>query len=238
MPTRKSSTGEVSLWKGFYSQNTASRQIPSWGQALPLTDDRHREFILAPSLRRSNSSAAGFSHPRIFEKLSVPMDMRGKLPASFEELPISFEELPTEPNVFEELQVSFEGLPVATDVVDSWFAYLSQEAEDTGEPMPPESDVEEARRIVLRLRGQLPEDTDVYLMDGGKIAIEVYGDLGYAFLLVCEPGGSALCVVTVNGVSRRARYESSRTLPDSFIREGLNDVRPVAQGGYGFPAHW
>ena len=134
--------------------------------------------------------------------------------------------------------VSTDELSVSAYVVDSWFADLSQEADDNGEPMPPESDPEEARRIVLRLRGQLPEDTDVYLMDGGKIAIEVYGDLGYAFLLVCEPGGSALCVVTVDGVSRRARYESSRTLPDSFIREGLNDVRPVAQGGHGFPVHW
>ena len=55
--------------------------------------------------------------------------------------------------------------------------------------------------------------------------VPVAGEAGCAFLLVCEPGGSALCVVTANGVSWRARYKTSQGLPDNFVREGIGDVR-------------
>lgn len=230
------STGERSRRKRLFTRDTANRQISSWGQDLLQIDGSRIENAPDHTPHRGISRDSVFSRPRIFEKLSVHGDMQGELPIPFEELPISFEELPVVADVFEGLAVSFEELSVATDVVNSWFADLSQEAEDIGEPTPSGSVIEEAKRIVLSLRSQLPEDTDVYLMDGGKIAIEVYGDLGYAFLLVCEPGGSALCVVTVNGVSRRARYESSSILPDCFVCEGLTDVQQVAQGDHGFPA--
>jgi hypothetical protein len=109
---------------------------------------------------------------------------------------------------------------------EGWFDKLIEEVTDDAEPMPPTPVLDEAKRIVRQLRQHLPPDTDVYPMDGGKIAVELYGDSGHGFLLVCEPGGSALCIVTVNGVSRRARYESSDTLPDGFVLEGLKDVRP------------
>ena len=118
--------------------------------------------------------------------------------------------------------------PVTCAVVDRWFNAFTEDVADTGEPMPSESVFNEAKRIAHRIRSQLPTTTDVYLMDGGKIAIELYGDFGHGFLLVCEPGGSALCIVTVDGVSRRARYENSSVLPDGFICEGLRDVLPVS----------
>ena len=85
----------------------------------------------------------------------------------------------------------------------------------------------EAKRIVLQLRTRLPANTDIYSMDDGKVAVELYGSSGRGFLLVCEPKGSALCIVTVNGVSRRARYQTSRDLPDGFVSDGLKAVRPV-----------
>ena len=116
-------------------------------------------------------------------------------------------------------------LPRLVDV-DGWFARLIEEVTDDAEPMPPTPVLDEAKRIVRQLRQHLPPDTDVYPTDGGNIAVELYGDSGHGFLLVCEPGGSALCIVTVKGVSRRARYESSDTLPDGFVLEGLKDVRP------------
>ncbi len=118
--------------------------------------------------------------------------------------------------------------PVTHDKVDGWFNALTEDAADTGEPMPSKSVFNEAKRIAHGIRSQLPTTTDVYLMDGGKIALELYGDFGHGFLLVCEPGGSALCIVTVDGVSRRARYENSSVLPDGFISEGLSDVLPKA----------
>ena len=115
---------------------------------------------------------------------------------------------------------------VTKEMVDDWFSALSEDAAETGETMACESVRDEARRIAHVLHKHLPTDTDVYLMDGGKVAIEFYGDFGHGFLLVCEPGGSALCIVTAASISRRARHESSSDLPDGFIYDGLRDVQP------------
>ncbi len=116
--------------------------------------------------------------------------------------------------------------PVTGNVVDKWFLSLVEEVSAEEEHLS-ERVLREAKRIVHGLRKGLPVDTDIYPMDGGKVAVELYGESGYGFLLVCEPEGSALCVVTVGSVSRRARYEDSSVLPDGFLREGLKAVRPV-----------
>ena len=116
--------------------------------------------------------------------------------------------------------------PVTGNVVDKWFLSLVEEVSAEEEHLS-ERVLREAKRIVHGLRKRLPVDTDIYPMDGGKVAVELYGESGYGFLLVCEPEGSALCVVTVGSVSRRARYEDSSVLPDGFLREGLKAVRPA-----------
>ena len=120
--------------------------------------------------------------------------------------------LPWSPYMFPDLE-TFE--------VDSRFDRLVEEGDD--EPMPSADVFSEAKRIVRQLH--LPEDADLYVLDGG-IAVELYGSPGHGFLLICEPGGGALCIVTVAGVSRRARYESSDVLPDGFVVEGLASVLP------------
>ena len=115
---------------------------------------------------------------------------------------------------------------VSTDEqVNSWFSGLEDDAADAGNSVPAENVINEAKRIVTGLGSYLPDSTDVYTMEGGKIAVELFGTTGRGFLLVCEPNGGALCVVTVDGKSRRARYETSTILPDGFLREGLLGVR-------------
>lgn len=106
----------------------------------------------------------------------------------------------------------------------SWFNGLQSDATESGNSMPSQSVVDETKRIVIGLRPHLPATTDVYTMEGGEIAVEVFGKQGRGFLLVCEPAGGALCAITIDNVSRRARYESSNTLPDGFLREGLQAV--------------
>ena len=111
------------------------------------------------------------------------------------------------------------------NVSDALFGGLKADAIDAGNPIPPQEVVDEAKRIVRRLNQNLLDDCDVYTLEEGKVAIEVFGLPGHGFLLICEPGGGALCIVTYRGVSRRARYESSATLPDGFLHEGLADAR-------------
>ena len=118
---------------------------------------------------------------------------------------------------------------LTVDDIDDLFAALPEtiDLDDPDSSLPSPAVVAEARRIVGLIAEQLPADTDIYVMDEGKVVIDLHGPPKHGLLLVCEPGGSALCVVVVNGVSRRARYESSESLPDGFLREGLSDVLPV-----------
>ena len=120
-------------------------------------------------------------------------------------------------------------------VIHARFQNLIEEAQEPGETMPTDEVIQESKRIVTRLRSGLPTETDIYPENDGKVAIELFGEPGHAFLLVCEPGGNALCVVTVDGISRRARYEDSSRLPDGFVREGLRDVRPDVYHYYSWP---
>ena len=119
-----------------------------------------------------------------------------------------------------------EHQPAATvREIDTWFDGLEQDAEDAGNLMPTAALIEEAKRIVSGLDWDLLEGCDVYTLEQGEIAIEVFGEHGHAFLLTCEPDGGALCVIAQPGYSRRARYESSQSLPDNFLRDGLISVR-------------
>ena len=122
------------------------------------------------------------------------------------------------------------GVQATREMVDKWFDALVEEVAGSDDPAPSESVISEAKRIVLGLRGGVPPDTDVYAMEGGEVAVELFNGSGYGFLLVCEPGGSALCIVNVGGVSRRARYGNSSGLPDGFLIEGLIDVRGLSSG--------
>ena len=112
-----------------------------------------------------------------------------------------------------------------------WFGGLGDDAVAAGNPMPDDAVIEESKRVVRGLLHYLLVAPDVYTTEDGEVAVEVFGERGRAFLLVCEPGGSALCAVTVNGVSRRARYENSVGLPDGFLKEGLREV-------LGLPGGW
>lgn len=113
---------------------------------------------------------------------------------------------------------------VSDEAIDSWFDGIEDDAAEAGYLVPSSDVIEEARRIVRGLRRYLPINADVYVLDGGRVAIEVFGATGYGFLLVCEPSRGALCLITAEGASRRARYENSDILPDEFVRRGLYDV--------------
>ena len=121
--------------------------------------------------------------------------------------------------------VPWETSLTPADVSEHWFDGIEKDATVAGNPVPPQSVIDEAKRIVRGMDQRLMYDCDVYSLEEGKIAIEIFGAPGNGLLLVCEPGGSALCIVTELGVSRRARYESSSILPDGFLKEGLAAVR-------------
>ncbi|MCY3506560.1 MAG: hypothetical protein OXH41_10395 [Chloroflexi bacterium] len=81
----------------------------------------------------------------------------------------------------------------------------------------------EVGRILLALKN-LPVDVSVVADKGGAAEIEVFNTPHGGFLLRCEPGRKALCVVSVDRYHLQLRYPDSQTLPDFFVERGLSDV--------------
>ena len=106
------------------------------------------------------------------------------------------------------------------------FGELEKEAASMGHDIPSADVIAEARRIFARMPFSRHLEYDVYSMPDGGVAIGINGTFGRAMVLICEPGKSALCVVTIDRVSRRARYDDSGFLPDAFVREGLRSLTP------------
>ena len=92
---------------------------------------------------------------------------------------------------------------------------------------PGQEVVKEAKRILRGMYEYLPRQYNVSSMSEGRIGIDAYGGFGRSMLLICEPGGTALCIVTIDQVSRRARYGDSGFLPDDFVKEGLRQLGNV-----------
>ena len=110
--------------------------------------------------------------------------------------------------------------------VAAMFDGFVDDALEAVQGVPSDEVVTELRRIVTAMYRRWPcEHYDVYAMDSQTVAVEIQRSPGEgALLLVCEPEGQALCIVTVKSVSRRARYQDSQMLPDGFIADGMREL--------------
>ena len=90
--------------------------------------------------------------------------------------------------------------------------------------VPSELAIENAKRIVPLMYHIWPHRFAVYPMPDGEIAVDASGGYGRSVILLCESDGGALCLVTLDGEHRRARYSTIRSLPDEFLREALRGL--------------
>ena len=106
---------------------------------------------------------------------------------------------------------------------------IESDASAMGYDAPSDAVVAEAKRILRQMHDYRALPYDAYSMADGRVAIGVDGGFVRSMLVVCEPAGKALCVVTINRISRRARYGDSSFLPDDFVKQGLRQLRPARQ---------
>lgn len=104
------------------------------------------------------------------------------------------------------------------------FDQLEAEAVSMGHDIPGTDVITEAKRIFVQMPFSRHLSYDIYSMPDGGVAIGINSTFGRAMVLICEPGTSALCVITIDRISRRARYDGSSFLPDAFVREGLRSL--------------
>lgn len=98
------------------------------------------------------------------------------------------------------------------------------EAEEEGFPTPKEIALDNAKRLLREVYAISPRRFEVYPMPDGEVAIDAPDGKGSSVLLLCDSEGGALCLVNMKGKHRRARYSTTETLPDGFIREAMAEL--------------
>ena len=97
-------------------------------------------------------------------------------------------------------------------------------AEETEVETPSDMAFDNARRLLKAMYRTSPRTYSVYPTAGGHIAIDARGGKGSIAVVSCGSDGSVLCLVSIDGNDRRARYATARNLPDAFIREALAEL--------------
>lgn len=84
--------------------------------------------------------------------------------------------------------------------------------------------MDNAERLLNEMYALSPRRFEVYPTPDGEVAIDAPGGHGRSVLLLCASDGSALCLVNMNGIHRRAWYRDTNSLPDGFVREALEEL--------------
>ncbi len=100
------------------------------------------------------------------------------------------------------------------------------EAREEGFPQPSDQALQNAKRLLIEMYAISPRRFEVYPTPDSEIAIDAPDGQGRSVILLCDSEGGALCLVNMNGNHRRARYATTETLPDGFMREALADLQP------------
>ena len=124
----------------------------------------------------------------------------------------------------QEREFHIELLPAPLAAAQQELAEAAAEAQEEGYPIPSELAFANARRLLPAISRLSPRPMSVYPTPDGEICIDLFGGFGRSVLLLCESGGGALCLVSLDLEQRRAHYDTIRTLPDGFVREALAEM--------------
>ena len=101
---------------------------------------------------------------------------------------------------------------------------INDEAEEEGIAPPSELAIANADRLIRATYDILPRQYLVELLPEEVIAITIPGGFRRSVMLFCEPDGSALCSVNMNGKHRDREYLHTDQLPDTFLIEALSEL--------------
>lgn len=101
---------------------------------------------------------------------------------------------------------------------------IVEEAKEDNFPIPSNSVIKTSEELVRKIFNIYPRRFEVYPTQGSEIAIDIYNGKGSSVIILCGPSGGALCLVNINGNSRRAHYSQIDILPDGFVKEALEEL--------------
>ena len=105
------------------------------------------------------------------------------------------------------------------------------EAQEEGYGKPSGAAIESALKVSSALPDSVLGDHPNLSATSEEVSLHLHGRKNHSVLLLFESSGRVRCLVNLNGVHRRAIYDSDETLPDGFVREALGDV-------HGTPTWW
>ena len=104
---------------------------------------------------------------------------------------------------------------------------LSTEADEEGVARPAGMVVAAAERVLRLAYAVTPAPCLVDMMPEGVVSVQFKGGRACSSVLfLCEPVGTMLCSVNMNGIHRRKRYSAAGVgvLPDDFMRAALVEL--------------
>ena len=88
-----------------------------------------------------------------------------------------------------------------------------------------QSNAEQVLRDMYRI---VPRRVDVYPMPDGEIALDARWIRGSSVIVLCEPAGSLLCLVNVDGRREHKRYPSVVSMrSDLFLESALHELESL-----------
>ena len=101
---------------------------------------------------------------------------------------------------------------------------VAVEAREEGFKEPSDQAIGNARKLLADMLYQYAKPVEVFPTEERDVHIHAQAGFRRSVTVICESGGSALCLVNLNGRHRRAFYSSADQLPDGFLREGLAEI--------------
>ena len=123
--------------------------------------------------------------------------------------------------------------PISSDLSDALrdLYDVQEAAQEEGNVAPDDDTVKRAEDILRALYRVSPRPFSIYAMPEGDVAIDADSPEGTKLVVMCDPDGTARCLVYINDALERREYGDPSVIPDSFIVEALKQT----QGG--LPTH-
>ena len=100
-------------------------------------------------------------------------------------------------------------------------------AEEEGDVVPEEQALQKAERVLRAVYRADPRPYSVYPMSDGDIAIDAHTPHGTKVIVMCDPNGSARCLVHIDGEFSQRSYDDPNIIPDRFIIDALERTQIV-----------
>ena len=101
-------------------------------------------------------------------------------------------------------------------------------SEEDGDVIPEEQALQKAESVLRAVYRAAPRPYSVYPMSDGDIAIDAHTPHGTKVIVMCDPNGSARCLVHIDGEFTQRNYDDLSIIPDRFIMDALERTQIVS----------